>query len=92
MGCSINKESIESEILILQLQKIKIKDERKKMLKKYKDLTGESLIRPKIPEYIDYKTMKEMKINKYSKDIKITKESSTSTKINSRKFFFETQS
>ena len=36
--------------------------------------------------------MKEMKINKYSKDIKITKESSASTKINSRKFFFETES
>ncbi len=30
MGCSINKENIESKILIVQLKKIKIKDERKK--------------------------------------------------------------
>ena len=52
MGCSVNKEALESEILLLQLQKAKIKDERKKMLEKYKNLTGVNLKRPKIPDYI----------------------------------------
>jgi hypothetical protein len=94
MGCSIKKENIESEILILQLQKIKIKDERKKMLQKYKDLTGERLIRPKIPDYIDHEAMKEIKIqkSKSNKEKKITKESSASTNSNSRKIIVETES
>lgn len=94
MGCSANKESLESEILILQLQKVKIKDERKKMLERYKELTGERLKRPKIPDYIDYKAMKEIKIqrNKSNKRVKIQKESSTSTKSNSHKVTFNTES
>jgi hypothetical protein len=94
MGCSINKENIESEILIVQLKKIKIKDERKKLLQKYKDLTGERLIRPKIPDYIDHEEIQEIKIkhNTNNKEVKITKESSSSTKSNSRKIIFETNS
>ena len=43
MGCSVSRENIESEILILQLRKMKIKDEREAMLKLYKDVTGEKL-------------------------------------------------
>lgn len=87
MGCSVNKEALESEILLLQLQKAKIKDERKKMLEKYKNLTGENLKRPKIPDYILDKKITKIKIKK-NKSIKINQESSISTKSNSNKIFF----
>jgi len=87
MGCSVNKEALESEILLLQLQKAKIKDERKKMLEKYKNLTGENLKRPKIPDYILDKKIIKIKIKK-NKSIKINQESSISTKSNSNKIFF----
>ena len=87
MGCSVNKEALESEILLLQLQKAKIKDERKKMLEKYKNLTGVNLKRPKIPDYILDKKIIKIKIKK-NKSIKINQESSISTKSNSNKIFF----
>lgn len=87
MGCSVNKEALESEILLLQLQKAKIKDERKKMLEKYKNLTGVNLKRPKIPDYILDKKITKIKIKK-NKSIKINQESSISTKSNSNKIFF----
>ena len=87
MGCSVNKEALESEILLLQLQKAKIKDERKKMLEKYKNLTGENLKRPKIPDYVLDKKIIKIKIKK-NKSIKINQESSISTKSNSNKIFF----
>ena len=87
MGCSVNKEALESEILLLQLQKGKIKDERKKMLEKYKNLTGVNLKRPKIPDYILDKNITKIKIKK-NKSIKINQESSISTKSNSNKIFF----
>ena len=87
MSCSVNKEALESEILLLQLQKAKIKDERKKMLEKYKNLTGENLKRPKIPDYILDKKIIKIKIKK-NKSIKINQESSISTKSNSNKIFF----
>ena len=47
MGCTINRDNIESEMLILQLQKMKIKDEREAMLKLYENITGKQCIRPK---------------------------------------------
>ncbi len=83
MGCTINRENIESEMLILQLQKMKIKDEREAMIKLYEDITGEKYIRKKVPDYIDHKAMKEIK--KLRKDTKIKKESSSSTKSSSKK-------
>ena len=61
MGCTINRDNIESEMLILQLQKMKIKDEREAMIKLYEDITGEKYIRKKVPDYIDHKAMKEIK-------------------------------
>jgi hypothetical protein len=87
MGCSVSRENIESEILILQLRKMKIKDEREAMLKLYKDVTGEKLNRKKVPDYIDHKAMREIKIQKrkIKNEAKIKKESSNSTKSNSKK-------
>ena len=87
MGCTINKENIESEMLILQLKKMKIKDEREAMLKLYENITGEKCIRPKIPDYIDHKAMKEMKNFKknFEKKSKIKKESSSSIRNDSKK-------
>jgi hypothetical protein len=83
MGCSVSRENIESEILILQLRKMKIKDEREAMIKLYEDITGEKYIRKKVPDYIDHKAMKEIK--KLRKDTKIKKEGSSSTKSSSKK-------
>ena len=83
MGCTINRDNIESEMLILQLQKMKIKDEREAMIKLYEDITGEKYIRKKVPDYIDHKAMKEIK--KLRKDRKIKKERSSSTKSSSKK-------
>ncbi len=68
-------------------EKLKIKEEKKKMLEKYKNLTGENLKRPKIPDYILDKKITKIKIKK-NKSIKINQESSISTKSNSNKIFF----
>ena len=84
MGCSINKENIESEMLILQLKKAKIQEERKKMLQMYKDLTGEKLYRKKVPDYIKHEELNENTIKKkdLSNNIEIYKEGTLSTKSN----------
>lgn len=70
MGCSITKEKLESEILILQLTRSEIKQERNEILEKYKEVTGKELIRPKIPDYIDHKAMKKKKLIKMGKKLK----------------------
>ena len=61
MGCGITKEKIESEILILQLTRSEIKQERSEIIEKYKEITGKKLLRPKIPDYIDHEAMKRKK-------------------------------
>lgn len=77
MGCRITKEKIESEILILQLTRSEIKQERSEIIEKYKEITGKKLLRPKIPDYIDHEAMKRKKIrnNRKLKKKQRTKES-----------------
>ena len=62
MGCGITKEKIESEILILQLTRSEIKQERSEIIEKYQEITRKKLRRPKIPDYIDHQDMKRKKI------------------------------
>ena len=52
MGCGQTKENLEAEMLLLQLMRTEIQDERKIILKKLEDLSGKKIIRPKIPEYV----------------------------------------
>ena len=61
MGCGITKEKIESEILMLQLTRSEIKQERSEIIEKYQEITGKKLRRPKIPDYIDHQAMKRKK-------------------------------
>ena len=77
MGCGITKEKIESEILILQLTRSEIKQERSEIIEKYQEITGKKLRRPKIPDYIDHEAMKRKKIrnNRKLKKKQRTKES-----------------
>lgn len=77
MGCGITKEKIESEILILQLTRSEIKQERLEIIEKYKEITGKKLLRPKIPDYIDHEAMKRKKSrnNRKLKKKQRTKES-----------------
>ena len=60
MGCEETRESIELDMLIIKLQKIKLNEE------KY----GIKIKRKKIPNYIDYKEIKIIKNkNNYNKNI-----------------------
>lgn len=48
MGCGHTKENIEAEMLLLQLMRTEIQDERKAILKQLKEINGKKVIRPKI--------------------------------------------
>ena len=52
MGCGHTKENIEAEMLLLQLMRTEIQDERKAILKQLKEINGKKVIRPKIPDYL----------------------------------------
>lgn len=52
MGCTQMKDDIEAEMLLLQLTRTGIQDERKEILKRLEDLSGKRVIRPKIPDYL----------------------------------------
>ena len=52
MGCGHTKEDIEAEMLLLQLMRTEIQDERKAILKQLKEINGKKVIRPKIPDYL----------------------------------------
>ena len=52
MGCGQTKENIEAEMLLLQLIRTEIQDERKAILKQLKEINGKKVIRPKIPDYL----------------------------------------
>lgn len=53
MGCESAKEKIESQMLALKLERVLIRQKKKKILKQYEDYYGTSLERKEIPDYID---------------------------------------
>jgi len=61
MGCEETRESIESDMLLIKLQKIKLKDEREAIIKEFEEKYGIKIKRKKIPNYIDYKAIKRIK-------------------------------
>lgn len=46
------KDDIEAEMLLLQLTRTGIQDERKEILKRLEELSGKRVIRPRIPDYL----------------------------------------
>lgn len=57
MGCGVTKEKIELEIIMLQLTREEIRDEREAILTKLTEVTGKKILRPKIPDYLDHKAI-----------------------------------
>lgn len=52
------KDDIEAEMLLLQLTRTGIQDERKEILKRLEELSGKRVIRPRIPDYLAKKSQK----------------------------------
>ena len=52
MGCGEKKESIESQMLMLRLERDEIKKEREKLAIHYRSLSGHTLRIKKIPDYL----------------------------------------
>ena len=67
MGCGNIKESIESEMLLIKLERIKIRDERELILNRLQTETGKNFKRIKIPDYVDHEAMKQKKKKKHNK-------------------------
>ena len=55
------KDDIEAEMLLLQLTRTGIQDERKEILKRLEELSGKRVIRPRIPDYLAKKSQKKKK-------------------------------
>ena len=49
------KDDIEAEMLLLQLTRTGIQDERKEIFKRLEELSGKRVIRPRIPDYLGNK-------------------------------------
>ena len=77
MGCAMTKEKIESEMLLIQLERIKIRDERNLIISQLQNVTGEKYKRKKIPDFIE----KKKKHNQTSKNSQSTKKNSMSDEI-----------
>ena len=77
MGCAMTKEKIESEMLLIQLERIKIRDERNLIISQLQNVTGEKYKRKKIPDFIK----KKKKHNQTSKNSQSTKKNSMSDEI-----------
>ena len=53
MGCTSTREKLESKMLVLKLERVLIKQERKKMMKDLEELVGGTVKRVQVPDYID---------------------------------------
>ena len=75
MGCATVKEKLESKIMLLKLQKVDILQEREEKLKEYQKLTGETLQRKPVPDYIikDESEINNINIKKKNKKDKQSK-------------------
>jgi hypothetical protein len=91
MGCALTKEKLESEMLLIQLERIKIRDERNLIINQLQNVTGEKYKRKKIPDFIDHEAMKKIKQNKKKSSKIILKQNSrnsnTKTSLQNTKRF-----
>ena len=68
MGCGLTREKIETEIIMLQLTREEIREEREAILQKLTEVTGKNILRPKIPDYLDHKAIcRKIMLNKRKK-------------------------
>ena len=61
MGCTSQREKIESKMLVLKLQRVVIKQQKKKIRKQIEKIIGGSLKRVPIPDYIDPDEIKRLR-------------------------------
>ena len=52
MGCESATEKIETQMMTLKLERADIMAEREDKLKELEKITGETVIRPEVPDYI----------------------------------------
>lgn len=52
MGCESAKEKIETQMMTLKLERADIMAEREDKLKELEKITGETVIRSEVPDYI----------------------------------------
>jgi hypothetical protein len=52
MGCATMREKIESQIMILKIERAEIGKEREEKIKQYEEITGEKIYRKPIPDYL----------------------------------------
>ena len=52
MGCASVKEKLESQMMILKLERVDIMTERDEKIKQLEQMTGQTVVRPEVPDYI----------------------------------------
>ena len=52
MGCATMKEKIESQIMILKIERAQIAKEREEKIRELEEMTGEKIYRKPIPDYL----------------------------------------
>ena len=52
MGCATMKEKIESQIMLLKIERTEIGKEREEKIKQLEEMTGEKIYRKPIPDYL----------------------------------------
>jgi hypothetical protein len=72
MGCAMTKEKIEAEMLLIQLERIKIRDERNLIINQLEISTGQKYKRKKIPDFIKKNNHKKKNSYIQSKSSKIS--------------------
>ena len=55
MGCGYTKEKVQTEILVIQLEKAEIQEERERLIHRLETLTGKKYSIQPITDYIDSK-------------------------------------
>ena len=55
MGCGYTKEKVQTEMLVIQLEKAEIQEERERLINRLETLTGKKYLIKPIPDYIDSK-------------------------------------
>ena len=52
MGCASVKEKIEAQMMLLKLERVDIMQEREDKIKELEKVTGQTVVRPPVPDYI----------------------------------------
>ena len=61
MGCEYTKDDLEGRKLVLSLKREAIRQQRKKKIKEFEEMTGEKIVIEPIPDYLEDTTYNENK-------------------------------